>query len=324
MVHSVRIVNFQSLADVKVDLGKLTILSGPSSSGKSAFIRAVRTLVSNPRGDYYRRHGTTETRVGLEVADPESGVEAHVNFWRAKQVRYTVEWRNTSLSEPPDEEYTAVGTSVPDPVSADLQIDPDLQITDQFDAPFLLGLTGSAVARELGVITRGDLMMRGVQQATRTASATKKEAETLAAQAITETSQLDARYGWYVDAATAFKDRVWPLRNELKDLLIQLAALRASASRLEALAPVLSASVPYVPDEAEETARLREVASALERLHAYRTHLSQFTSALATHGDRAAVLGERISEAESSIAELREQIQECPTCGQPMVVVHAH
>lgn len=323
MVHRVRIVNFQSIGDLTVDPGKLTVLSGPSNSGKSAFVRAVRVLVSNPRGDYYRRHDTTETRVGLAVSLPESGEEVHVNFWRAKQVRYTVERRNVEPVDPPDEEYTAVGTSVPDPVSSDLAIDPDLQVSDQFDPPYLLGLTGSAVAKELGAITRADLMMRASHKAGRNSSDSRKAADTLAAQASQEEALLEQRYGWYPDAATAFKDTVWPLRAELVDLDAKLTALRSLRARLEALGPVLAMESPDMPDEGQEN----ELARRAELLLALRVKRHAFAQSLRAEATFHEVLAERnlqIQNAEDRISELREQIPTCPSCGQPLVSEHAH
>lgn len=323
MVHRVRIVNFQSIGDLTVDPGKLTVLSGPSNSGKSAFVRAIRVLVSNPRGDYYRRHDTKETRVGLAVALPESGEEAHVNFWRAKQVRYTIEYRNVEPVDPPDEEFTAVGTSVPDSVSADLQIDPDLQITDQFDAPYLLGLTGSAVAKELGAITRADLMMRASHKAGRNSSDSRKAADTLAAQASQEETLLEQRYGWYPAAALAFRDEVWPFRDILVTYSDHLRALRALRARLEGLAPVLAMESPDMPDEgqentlaalAEHLVALRDKAKRVNALDVLIDSLRYKLEAKSTKADAVA----------AAIPALREQIPTCPTCGQPIVSEHIH
>lgn len=44
MIRRIKITNFGSLRDVDVELGPLTLLLGPNASGKSMFIRALRTL----------------------------------------------------------------------------------------------------------------------------------------------------------------------------------------------------------------------------------------------------------------------------------------
>lgn len=44
MIHRIRIRNFGSLYDIDVELGPLTLLLGPNASGKSMFIRALRTI----------------------------------------------------------------------------------------------------------------------------------------------------------------------------------------------------------------------------------------------------------------------------------------
>ena len=47
MIERVHIQGFQSLADVDLELGGFTVIQGKSNSGKSAFIRALRAVVTN-------------------------------------------------------------------------------------------------------------------------------------------------------------------------------------------------------------------------------------------------------------------------------------
>lgn len=44
--QSIRVQGFQSLYDVSLDLGGFTVIVGPSSSGKSAFIRSVKAVTT--------------------------------------------------------------------------------------------------------------------------------------------------------------------------------------------------------------------------------------------------------------------------------------
>ncbi len=52
MIHSIRLKNFKGHGDTKIDLGRLTALVGPNSSGKSSILQAIRymnQIVSNKK-----------------------------------------------------------------------------------------------------------------------------------------------------------------------------------------------------------------------------------------------------------------------------------
>ena len=76
----VNVENFQSLADVEVQLEGLTALVGPSDRGKSALVRAISAALFNLPGEYFVRTGTESARVTIGWLKGSPG-DAHVVVW---------------------------------------------------------------------------------------------------------------------------------------------------------------------------------------------------------------------------------------------------
>lgn len=143
MIEFIRARNFQSHADSQIDLdGRVTVVVGTSNSGKSAIIRALEWVRTNrPRGKSFIRLGTA--RALVEVGCSESGVL--ISRERAKSDnKYTVE----------DEEFSAVGTGVPEEVTQALGIS-EIQVQRQLDGPFLVlespGKVAAAINEAVGL-----------------------------------------------------------------------------------------------------------------------------------------------------------------------------
>src|SRR5262249_38772778 len=106
-----RIQNFGSLVDVDVPLGPLTLLVGPNASGKTMFIRALRTLtklmraaVRGPKGEFNIDHATLgdlvsfadlsrEIRFSVWLDDPQSDPAYEVALARLDGLWSVVEER---------------------------------------------------------------------------------------------------------------------------------------------------------------------------------------------------------------------------------------
>jgi exonuclease SbcC len=136
---------------------------GASSSGKSAFIRSLKTIVSNPRSSSFVTHGEKFSSLTLYRDD---GTE--VLFEKGEgHGRYVVSRGDLR------EEYTKLGGDVPDAVSSALGILPvetgkqSLNFAGQFDRPYLLDETGSVVARVLGELTNVTKIFDAVREASR-------------------------------------------------------------------------------------------------------------------------------------------------------------
>lgn len=97
-LKKIEIENYQSLKDVKIELGQFTVISGATDSGKSAFFRAVKALVTNESGTDYITVGEKKTVVKAD----------NVEWIQSKTVnRYRIG---------EDEEWNNFGRGVPDKV----------------------------------------------------------------------------------------------------------------------------------------------------------------------------------------------------------------
>ncbi len=67
MITKFKAQNFQSLQKVELDLEKFTVVVGPSSSGKSALIRALRILAHNSNNASFVTHGRKAAIVTVEA-----------------------------------------------------------------------------------------------------------------------------------------------------------------------------------------------------------------------------------------------------------------
>src|SRR5579862_7163591 len=66
MLTQLRVVNFQSLADVTIALGQFTVVTGETGAGKSAVVRALHALAFNVSGTSHIRQGESYSRIILQ------------------------------------------------------------------------------------------------------------------------------------------------------------------------------------------------------------------------------------------------------------------
>lgn len=161
MLTRLTIQNFQSLQDIRLELGRFTALVGRSSSGKSAVVRALQLLAHNARGTSYVTEGESHTLVAATF-----GTHAVAVRRGAKTSEYIV-----NSDDAPQETFTKCGTSVPAEVAALMRFaeveGTDLNFAGQFDPPFLLDVPGSKVAKVLGDLTQVNLLYAASREANR-------------------------------------------------------------------------------------------------------------------------------------------------------------
>jgi len=107
MIDSMHIKNFQSHKDSHLDFHPgVDVIVGPSDSGKTAIIRALRWLVWNrPTGDAVRSWWGGDTEVSLSL--PTSSISRI----KGKENQYTL---NGLV-------FKAIGTDVPEEISKELK-----------------------------------------------------------------------------------------------------------------------------------------------------------------------------------------------------------
>lgn len=136
MITEISISNFQSHRDSHLELSDgVTVLLGPSDSGKSAILRAMRWLIENkPTGEAFRSHWGGDTSISL-VIDGKNITRARTK----KDNQYLIDGNS----------FDKVGAGdSPQEVQHILDIDP-VSLQWQHDTPFLLDESSAEVARKL-------------------------------------------------------------------------------------------------------------------------------------------------------------------------------
>ena len=174
--------NFQSHKYSIIELDEqLNVIVGPSDSGKSAIIRALKWVLYNePSGDYFIREGEKEASVTVEFSD-----NVQVKRYRSKS-------KNTYHLFINDEEqiYQGFGTNVPEEIIQAMGIkkiylDSDesafINLGEQLEGAFLLSeknsVRASAIGRLVGVNIIDDALREGLRD-NRSISTIRKNLET--------------------------------------------------------------------------------------------------------------------------------------------------
>ena len=132
--------DFQSHASTQLELGQFTVFAGPSSSGKSAVVRALKAVCLGSSSTGLTRAGAKAFRVRL-VAD-----DGYVERSDSTYVLHTND---------KDVEFRKCGRSIPEPV-ADFVGVTDLNFGSQHDLPLLVDTKPAATAKELEFLTGAD------------------------------------------------------------------------------------------------------------------------------------------------------------------------
>lgn len=284
MLRLIQVQNWQSLTDVDVACGAFTVITGPSSSGKSAFLRALRSAMLNPRGTRSITHGKTSSVLRVEedafVLTLERG---------ATGAKY-------SLAQDSDvQTFTKIAGAVPDAVAACLQVS-ERNFADQFDRPYLLTETGSSVAQTMGDLTGASAIFEAAAESQRrrqgvanTLKVRRSDLEGLKEQLSTFAGLSDRV------AQVEGAERVLSVVESASDLVGRLRDLIG-----QAVAP----QVIEAPESLETTA---PILAAAERL-------SELLDA--ARGVPSRVELEQTQEQVALVRDGIAQIPVCPTCGQ--------
>ena len=148
MLTKLSLKNFQCHNKLLLDLGPgLTTVVGPSDTGKSSVLRALRWLATNrPRGTSIQRHGSNDTSVKVLVDNTPVG------RCRSKQ---------DNSYRMRDQKFEAMGSDVPEEVSWLLNLGPE-NWQGQHDPPFWLSLTAGELAKQLNQVMDLEAMDRAI------------------------------------------------------------------------------------------------------------------------------------------------------------------
>lgn len=152
IISRVEIVNFQShsYSDLYFKKG-VNVIVGPSDSGKTAIIRAIKWVLFNePSGSAFVKQGSEETKVILYFDD-----NTVIERGKTKKKNYYVLKRNGK-----EERYEGFGVNVPKEIeeASDISKIPIndqhliISIADQLESPFLITKTPSVKSTAIGVL----------------------------------------------------------------------------------------------------------------------------------------------------------------------------
>jgi len=293
MLSRLRIKNFQKHKKIDVEFSPgVTSIVGPSDSGKSALIRAIRwALFNKPNGKEFIRDGEKKCSVRIECDGRK------ITRIRGKENEYQLD----------GEVFRAFGNDVPEAIQDIAQIGP-INFQGQHDPPFWLADSAGQVSRNLNQIVNLGIIDSALSH---TASTLKK--------AKWNTENAKERFKKAKDQSKALK---WT-----EEANLGLASLEWEERRLEDATEAqnrLSALVEDVEKYTEATKDTKTILSEIETL-------KNLTKTILDHEHKEEELKRAISKLEAHKTELKEQkkIQKqinqqlerfkvCPLCQKPM------
>jgi len=314
VLRRLEIRNFQSLESVDIPLGRFTVITGPTSSGKSAIIRAVRMLARNARGTDYITWGASSCSVTagdgrVVVRLTRSRTRGRDSYRLARLVPTPVSGGHGWTAA----KYTKLNGQVPPQVTEALALG-DLNFAGQFDMPYLLDMAGTGLARELGELTNVSMVLAAAGEANRRRKQAERDLKAAVGRrdALMEQAQAFALLPGRRKAVTAAEEALERLREASASLLrlealttrLEAAERAAAAARAEA-ARREPPSMEDLEDLARRALRLEDLARRLREAEKGKRALT---------GTAAAELSQ-VKAAHAALHNALKALGECPTCG---------
>lgn len=171
MIKKIELFNFQSHKHTTLNFkAGVNVIIGPSDSGKTAILRALKWLITNrPLGEAFRSNWGGETLVALSLENCyiERGRGDDDNFYHAKFLQ-SGKWQQI--------DFKALGTEVPEEIINLLNIS-KVNFQSQMDSPFLLSESPGEVSRYLNKVAHIDQIdssLKNIESLIRKISTNKK------------------------------------------------------------------------------------------------------------------------------------------------------
>ena len=276
MLTKVTLKNFQSHKHTELELGKLTLFTGGSNSGKSAALRAIIGLLRNDAVDsFVTWDGSKQLEVTFEFDDGNK-----VTWIKGGGANdYVLE---TPLGE--THTYQKVGAGVvPEEVAEVLRLTPlvmedgkksHVNVHAQLESPFLISGTAGEAARMLGELTAASKIFTAVSEGnrrTKAANAKKKlrrEDLTAVRSQLEDFDTLDADLALFAEVEELEKQGVanYECMARLKhlrgDYVRATREATEAAAQLDALKPLVELDLTALVNSADRLARLRTLVTA--------------------------------------------------------------
>ena len=200
MISAVRLTNFQCHSDLLVELDEhVTVIIGPSDSGKSAVIRALRWAALNVPVGCMIRDGAKQAKVELTV-DGRKIVRS-----RGSENAYSLDGK----------EFRAFRSDVPSDIATLLNLT-EANFQSQHDPLYWFSSTAGDVSRQLNSVVNLNVIDRTLAEATREVNRCKtilENAEENLTRSVAEKNDLK----WVEDADVDLKQVEW-IESSLDDL----------------------------------------------------------------------------------------------------------
>lgn len=315
MIEHIAVRSWQSLVSLDLELARFTAIVGPSSSGKSALVRALRAVASNVSGTDKITRGAKNAAITVRTAEHTVTLE----YGRFSNDTTPGWYYRVLPAGGAEETYTKLNRAVPAQVTAALRIDPvptkgaSLNFASQHDPPFLLSDSGANVARVLGELTGVDRIFEAGREAVRRRNGLSATLRTREADLAELTAQA-GRFAGLPARVKAIREAEQKAEGAAR-LHDRITQLQDAADRLQVAGAVLARTVlPEVPSA--------DAASAAQR------RLTEFEGLCRQATERQKAATQWAAEAgEQEMAEghLHEELHQvllaagtCPTCNRAM------
>ena len=296
-LEKLHIRGFQKHADLTVEFDPAcTTILGPTDSGKSAIVRALRWLATNrPAGDAFQKRGTAETVVELRVDGKK------ITRRRGSDNVYKLD----------KQKFAAMGARVPEPVAELLNIS-DINFAGQFDAPFWLADSPGEVSRRLNAIVDlgviDDTLANVAADVRRAGAAVGVSRERLTAARKTRDD-----LAWVPEFAARLK-KLTAMETELENQRRSIAALAAAAGDLESIERRAADAVAGRVAAQNAVTAGADWAAAQKRVDDLRNLIHDVESAEKNRDRADKVAVDAVTEFKT-----KTKNENCPICRKPMM-----
>jgi DNA repair protein SbcC/Rad50 len=302
----IEITDYQSLRRACVPLGRFTVVTGPTGSGKSAVIRALRLLAFNARGAAYIRTGTSLCKVVAGGEDWVAGIQRSVTRGR--------DGYRLALGTETAQTYTKLGGGVPDDILKVLGLT-ELNFASQFDSPYLLTLSGTETARVLGELTNVTLVFTAAAEAGRRRKELSRDLK--AAQGRVEQLAVEAARFQGLGARRAAVVRAGELAEAARDKAARAQRLRLLVTRVRTEQAGLEQARQVVADHALPALdSIEQAAARLSRLRQLAGESRQAAADVVLYGERVRAAERAEQDAHEAVHAALAAAGQCPMCGQ--------
>jgi DNA repair ATPase RecN len=309
MIQSIRVKNFQSLQDINLELGRFTVIVGPSSSGKSALTRAIKAVASNSLDADNITQGSKHSAISVTTDIGTVTIERNSGDSSVYKI--------AKVGNAPSS-YSKLNRKVPTEVTEILGIAPStldqesINFAGQHDPPYLLKDNSSSVARILGELTNVSTIFAAVKEASRRSKAAstllnlrKKDLDKVVTQ-ITEYASIANKATAITKAETALTEAT-RMQSQVDSLQTLTARAVAASEALQAIK-----KIPELPN----LASVLKAQKDLDAFIALIRQLSALNKIIQSQGASLKACQSAILQSSEELHQHLADLGHCPLCNQ--------